>query len=349
MKTNKITNRPSHTLMKQSDVVSYYHLQFPRWLLEDSRYMNISVEAKFTYMLLFNRFQLSKHNGWINDNGEVFVIYTRKELAAKLNVCEKKASGAFWELKDIGLIWERRCGRGFANQIYLVMIEVSLKDALNSAHGPLDPKTEDYAVLDSDDGEIISDDETPESMELIDIPATTQNKEQPNIPFKNHKSGCSKTADYSVQEPPILPPNKKELKFLDNNYNQYQSCQVRPDMNTELMEIFIKAETDYLADDEKEVIENAIERLYFSQSIKLRNTEFPNSRIRYHLVRLNYFMVQDALCRLGQNTNRIRDSSAYTATVLFSAIIEHNSTLLVDPYLNQMRAASGNKPNLEVV
>jgi len=349
MKADKITNRPSHTLMKQNDVVSYYHLQFPRWLLEDSRYMNISVEAKFTYMLLFNRFQLSKYNGWINDNSEVFVIYTRKELATKLNVCEKKATNAFKELQSIGLIWERRCGRGFANQIYLVMVEVSRKDALNSTDNPLDPRTEDITGLDSDKIMGIPHDEISESMEIIDIPTAAQSKEPSNIPFKNRKSGCSKTADYSVQEPPILPPNKKELKFLDNSYNQYQSCQVRHDMNTELMEIFIKAETDYLADDEKEVIENAIERLYFSQSIKLKNTEFPNSHIRCHLERLNYFIVQDALHRLGQNTNRIRDSGAYTAVVLLSSIIEHNSTLLVDPYLNLLKTANNNKSILEVV
>ena len=74
MKQEERNDRPDYGLMKQSDVVQFYHLQFPRWLLEDRRYMPLGIEAKFVYMLLFNRFQLSKHNGWINGEGEVYVI-----------------------------------------------------------------------------------------------------------------------------------------------------------------------------------------------------------------------------------------------------------------------------------
>ena len=118
MKQEERNDRPDYGLMKQSDVVQFYHLQFPRWLLEDRRYMPLGIEAKFVYMLLFNRFQLSKHNGWINGEGEVYVIYTRRELAEKLGVNEKRVSAAMNELKEYKLIWEKRCGRGFANQIY---------------------------------------------------------------------------------------------------------------------------------------------------------------------------------------------------------------------------------------
>ena len=99
MKQEERNDRPDYGLMKQSDVVQFYHLQFPRWLLEDRRYMPLGIEAKFVYMLLFNRFQLSKHNGWINDEGEVFVIYTRRELAEKLNASEKRVSAAMNELR----------------------------------------------------------------------------------------------------------------------------------------------------------------------------------------------------------------------------------------------------------
>ena len=90
MKGQECKERPDFGLMKQSDVVRFYHLQFPRWLVEDRRYMPLGMEAKFVYMLLFNRFQLSKHNGWVNGEGEVFVIYTRRELAEKLNISEKR-------------------------------------------------------------------------------------------------------------------------------------------------------------------------------------------------------------------------------------------------------------------
>ena len=118
MKQEERNDRPDYGLMKQSDVVQFYHLQFPRWLLEDRRYMPLGIEAKFVYMLLFNRFQLSKHNGWI--------------------------------------IWEKRCGRGFANQIYLASVEISETDAMESFGGPLDPlpeetRTAELAGLDGEE------------------------------------------------------------------------------------------------------------------------------------------------------------------------------------------------------
>ena len=100
MKGQKLKDRPHYGLMKQSDVVQFYHLQFPRWLLEDARFVLMSLEAKFVYMLLFNRFQLSKLNGWINDQGEVFVIYMRRGMSERLNICEKRISAAMNELRE---------------------------------------------------------------------------------------------------------------------------------------------------------------------------------------------------------------------------------------------------------
>ena len=160
MKGQELKERPCYGLMKQNDVVQFYHLQFPRWLLEDSRFVPVSMEAKFVYMLLFNRFQLSKLNGWINDQGEVFVIYTRRELSERLNISEKRVSAAMNELREYQLIWEKRCGRGYANQIYLASVEVSPEDAMQSAGGPFDPlpqetRTDETAGL--GEGEEIKD------------------------------------------------------------------------------------------------------------------------------------------------------------------------------------------------
>ena len=114
--------RPSFPLMRQSDVQSIYHMQMPRWLFSDPRYAGMGLEAKVTYTFLLNRFQLSRRNGWVNDFGEVFVIFPRKELARELRICEQKVTAAFRTLKELDLIWEKRCGRGDANQIYLANV-----------------------------------------------------------------------------------------------------------------------------------------------------------------------------------------------------------------------------------
>ena len=110
--------RPNFPLMRQTDIQSIYHMQMPRWLFSDPRYADMSLDAKVAYTFLLNRFQLSRRNGWTNERGEVFVIFPRKELAKELRVCEKRVTAAFQTLAERNLIWEKRCGRGDANQIY---------------------------------------------------------------------------------------------------------------------------------------------------------------------------------------------------------------------------------------
>ncbi len=108
--------------MRQTDVQNVWHMQMPRWLFSDPRYADMSLDAKVTYTFLLNRFQLSRRNGWVNDAGEVFVIFPRKALAKELRICEQRVTAAFRKLAELQLIWEKRCGRGDANQIYLASV-----------------------------------------------------------------------------------------------------------------------------------------------------------------------------------------------------------------------------------
>ena len=404
MKAEIIKDRPDYELFKQNDIVSFYHLQLPRWLLEDSRYVSLSLEAKFTYTLLFNRFQLSKHNGWINDNGEVFVIYTRKELSEKLNVSEKRISAAMNELKEYMLIWERRCGRGFANQIYLANVKISLADAIKSKSGPLDPpqkaKTELFGNLsdpldmstdietengdEERDGNVRNDetaglnnnkpenktalfaadvdtyvdtyvDKCPISCLFSSKPYVTAGQEPPEQIFKNRQNVRSRTADSDLQEPPNRLSSNIDFSYKELSiYNQSQSesspffararmdglaGQTDADAIKKLLE---QAELYTLEDGDASVMRDAIERLYYMQSIKIGGAVYPNDSIRTNLLRLDSFVVQDAVYKITNNTTtKIRNSSAYVVTVLFNTIMESGSDKLVDPYLNFLRAKPG--------
>lgn len=122
MRAAKMKERPTFQLMCQTDVQSIYHMQMPRWLFSDPRYCEMSLDAKVTYTFLLNRFQLSRRNGWVNERGEVFVIFPRKALAKELRICEQRVTAAFKKLVELKLVWEKRCGRGDANQIYLARV-----------------------------------------------------------------------------------------------------------------------------------------------------------------------------------------------------------------------------------
>lgn len=124
-------NRPSFGLMKLNNVISYYHMQMPRWLFSDSGYSNMTLESKVAYTFLLNRFQLSRRNSWVNRYGEVYVIYTREDLAQEMQISYKKAIACFKELTEKHLVWEQRQGRGLPNHIYLAEVQFSEKAAFS--------------------------------------------------------------------------------------------------------------------------------------------------------------------------------------------------------------------------
>lgn len=370
MKGQECKERPGFGLMKQSDVVRFYHLQFPRWLVEDRRYTPLGMEAKFVYMLLFNRFQLSKHNGWVNGEGEVFVIYTRRELAEKLNISEKRVSAAMNELRDFMLIWEKRCGRGFANQIYLASVEVSETDAMQSTGGPLDPlpedartdETEGLAVekavdnkemaVGKEDFPVDNHEETVDNMDksVDNLHANLHqaSAEPPERQFKNRQNGGSKTAKTAVQEPPNPPPSKIDFREKDLSVTENQSV-LRTDGDADakaLRHLIVQSGVNFLPEEEREVMRRAIERLFYTQSLKIGEAVYPNEYIRRSLEKLDYFVLQEAVGKIAANTSRkVKNSSAYVVAVLFNTIMEAGSDLLVDPYLNFLRQNHLDKQN----
>lgn len=196
MRAAKIKEHPGFLLMKQTDVQSIYYMQMPRWLFSDPRYADMNLDAKVTYTFLLNRFQLSRRKGWVNDQGEVFVIFPRLALAEELRICEKRVTAAFRALAERELIWEKRCGRGDANQIYLAKVEPQDDPAYQCApfltEGGADSgsRTADSAVL--------SEDDPPQ--------------EPQDRPLWTGENGGFGTAEPAVLEPQDQPSSKKERR-----------------------------------------------------------------------------------------------------------------------------------------
>lgn len=113
-----------------SDVVNEEFLRFPLTLLANPKYRKMSLEAKFIYSLLLNRLTLSQKNNWINENNEVYLIYTRENAANTLNITYRKAISAFKELIEVGLLFEQRQGRGFPNLLYVLKAELTDENAI---------------------------------------------------------------------------------------------------------------------------------------------------------------------------------------------------------------------------
>lgn len=329
MRAAQLKTRPDFPLMRQTDVQHIYHMQMPRWLFSDPRYAEMSLDAKVAYTFLLNRFQLSRRNGWVNDQGEVFIIFPRKELARELRICEQRVTAAFRKLVELKLIWEKRCGRGDANQIYLATIE------------PQDDP--DYTSAPFLPGEGC-DSRTADSAGLDGGGSFAPTQEPQDLRFQTGEIGDSRTSDVAVAEPQKPGPSYIEKRHTERSHTEV-SQSVAPagadgqaDAEEELMGILDACELFCFAPEMAKVFENAIERLFYSDSFRVGNATLPQSRVRAKLRLLDGMILRTTEQKLHANLDKdVKNSTAYVMSTLFNCISENESDLLVDPYLNSLR------------
>ncbi len=97
--------------------------RFPKALMS-KRYDSLSLESKVAYSFLLDMVSLSIENGWVNDEGNVFVKIKRKELMKKLGIRgTQKMVKIMEELKSFDLIVEEKVGFGRCNKIFLCDLE----------------------------------------------------------------------------------------------------------------------------------------------------------------------------------------------------------------------------------
>ena len=95
----------------------------PKIFVESPLYKPMSTDAKFTYTILKDRFELSLRNNWIDKNGDVYLIYTITELQEILGYGNKKVIKLKKELQEYGLLEEVRQGLNKPNLLYLGNID----------------------------------------------------------------------------------------------------------------------------------------------------------------------------------------------------------------------------------
>ena len=91
------------------------YLMYPRFLRELVK----NDTAKMVYLLLYERARLSMQNGWLDEDGRVYVYYTEGHLAEALHRTEATIRTAMNTLEHHGLILRKRQGAGRPNRIYV--------------------------------------------------------------------------------------------------------------------------------------------------------------------------------------------------------------------------------------
>ena len=102
---------------QSGELFSYFRI--PKALFQDSRFRHLSTDARTLYGILLDRMSLSAKNGWLDEQGRVYIIYTVREVQESLCCAEHKAVKLFRELEDTDLIERKRRGLGRPSLIYV--------------------------------------------------------------------------------------------------------------------------------------------------------------------------------------------------------------------------------------
>lgn len=112
--------------------------RIPKIFVESPLYKPMSTDAKFTYAILKDRFELSLRNNWIDKNGDVYLIYTITELQEILGYGNKKVIKLKKELQEYGLLEEVRQGLNKPNLLYLGNIDYQVSPTEEIHSQPLE-------------------------------------------------------------------------------------------------------------------------------------------------------------------------------------------------------------------
>lgn len=108
---------PETEFMRRESPLPRY-LPYPVFLLDT----DLTMTARVIYALLLNRVSLSQMNGWVDEFGRVFVIYTIESLVHDIHKGQTTVKKALAELEDAGLLMRKRKDFGKPSHLYVKTI-----------------------------------------------------------------------------------------------------------------------------------------------------------------------------------------------------------------------------------
>ena len=118
---------PNFEKYNLSQVKTERFYQLPKYLFEDAYFKKMSAEAKIMYALLKDRFELSIQNEWVDNNNNIYFIFSNKHLCEYLGYAEQKIIKLKKELISFNLLTQERVGLNKPNRLYLLKPNYDIK------------------------------------------------------------------------------------------------------------------------------------------------------------------------------------------------------------------------------
>lgn len=337
-----------------NDVVGSEFLRLPLSLLANPKYKQMSLEAKFIYSLLLNRMTLSQRNGWINENNEVYLIYTREEASNTLNISYRKAIAAFKELIQNGLLHEQRQGLGAPNLLYVLKAELTDEDAAEFGTA-FDGETPQEEPESTDNSQMCKNGTSRHANTAYQDVPKSHNKNCQNGVSRSDESDTSESAEMEGQELPNLHTSKNYFSYTNLSKTDISQIDLRKIESSQSINLPLQQNdrvgavlTDGQADEEHilqyllskcdlqmfspnvaQMLQQAVERLFYSESLKIGDARLPKAKIRSYLWLLDADILISVMESVKACEGRIVNPMAYLMSTIINTICEKESGFLI--------------------
>lgn len=309
-----------------SEINNSYFYQIPKWLFSE-QYINSSADMKIVYSLLRDRTQLSIKNKWIDENGDVYIQFTRNELQKIIGCGKQKIAKIMKELNDFGLIEEKKLGIGFINRIYLLQPDFIDEDDDNDdqknhpedkngsqENSPGDKKSEKKNSKNSKIDEEIKNDlqEKPEDKNLNNFSKNQKSNKKIKYTYKK-KNSPNFDINFKKQNDSYREKNvsEKSYKNILKEKIEYDILKESKNLNTEMLDEVVELMTDVL--ESKSETTNVNSQKMSTETVKSRFLKLTSEHIQY------------ALESIQRTKTHIRNIRAYLITVIYNSYTSMNS------------------------
>lgn len=248
---------------KSNETLEHKYYQIPQELFVNEKYKNkLNSDSKILYAFLLDRLSLSQKNHWIDEDNNVYLIFTREEVQEKLNLSDKTVTKSFKILMEVNLVQEKRQGLGKPNLIYVGKINHS---------------------------------------------------DSENLRFLNRKN-----YDSRIEESTTL--DSENLRGINTNNiktNIINTDSINPKSDEDLLLIKEKCNLNEFTKEEKTILEDVIDNLYYTDNLKVENITVNHFKISDKLnliTKDNLVQLLDIL----KNTPNIQNAKNYLMICLYN-------------------------------
>lgn len=248
---------------KSNETLEHKYYQIPQELFVNKKYKNkLNSDSKILYAFLLDRLSLSQKNHWIDEDNNVYLIFTREEVQEKLNLSDKTVTKSFKILMEVNLVQEKRQGLGKPNLIYVGKINHSDSENLRFLNR------------------------------------------------KNYDSGIGESTTLDSE-------NLRGINTNNINTNNINTDTINPKSDEELLFIKEKCNLNEFTKEERTILEDVIDNLYYIDNLKVGNITVNHFKI---LDKLN-LITKDNLVQLLdilKNTPNIQNVKNYLMICLYN-------------------------------